>query len=903
MGANDRHPGALLRAASGVVMHMRQIRGWLARLFGMFHRTRREHEFTEELESHLALHIEDNLRAGMSPEEARRVALVKLGGVTQVQELHREQRGLPMLETLLQDLRYGARMLFKNPGFTLIAALTLALGIGATTAIFSLLDTVLLRPLPFRDPERLVMLWEGAAHTGNHRNPLAPANYADWKAQNQSFEDVAALEYTSYNLTGSGEPERVQAQKVTANFFWLLGVTPILGRNFLPEEDRPDGHKVALLSYGYWQRKFGGDAAVIGKEILLDEQQYMIVGVMPVGFQFLSKEMSLWTPKAFTSKELATRTESYLTVVARLKPGVTLTQAQADSTAIAQRINREHPLPNYELTASLIPLREQLTGDVRLVLLVLMVAVGFVLLIACANIANLMLARGVARNKEIAIRSALGASRGRIVRQLLAESVLLSFIGGGAGLVLAWFSFSFLKQMVPSIIALQANLQIDLKVLGFAALLSIFAGVIFGLAPALQGAKVDLNETLKQSNNRAGSHTTQRRLRNALVVTEIALALMLLVGAGLLIKTFLKLRALDLGLRPENVLTLRTELSPKKYIELPKRAAFYQQALERVRAIPGIAAAGYVTAAPLVQKWGSSSFTAEGREPVPGQNALSRQVSPGYMETIGMTLRQGRFFAERDDEQAPPVAIINETMTRQYWPGENALNKRFKIGGVTSYKPWVTVVGIVADVKELGLDVPAKATMFFPYQQMADNFWNTPRELAIRVQGDPANVIAAVRQAIWSVDRDQPISNIRMMNEILAEEMTERRVEMSLLAAFAALGLLMAALGVYGVLSYIVTQHTPELGIRVALGAQPADVLRLVLRQGMRLAVAGIGLGVVAALLVTRLIKTLLFDVSANDPATFAGVALLLALIAMLACWIPAQRAAKVDPLIALRHE
>jgi putative ABC transport system permease protein len=877
----------------------------------------RESAVVEELAQYLDDYYAELLAGAATEAEAHRQTLAEL---SDSEFLRRELRRIEgrtdpepailgtnrrtnMIADLWQDLRYGARRLVKQPSTVGIVVLTLSLGIGATTAIFSLLDAVLLRPLPFRDPDRLVMLWGGVAHTDDRQAPLAPANYADWKEQNQSFGDVAALDYTNYNLTGSGEPERIQAQRVTANFFPLLGITPTLGRNFLPEEDRPDGHKVALLSYGYWRRKFGGDAGVIGKEILLDERQYTIVGVMPAGFQFLSKEMSLWTPKAFTSEELATRTESYLTVVARLKPGITLAQAQADSTAIAQRINRDHPLPNYELIASVVQLRDQLTGDVRLVLLVLMVAVGFVLLIACANIANLMLARGVTRHKEIAIRSALGASRGRIVRQLLAESVLLSFIGGGAGLALAWFSFSFLKQMVPAAIALQANLQIDLKVLGFTALLSIFAGVIFGLAPALQGAKVDLNETLKQRNNRAGGHPTQLRLRNALVVTEIALALMLLVGAGLLIKTFLKLRALDLGMRPENVLTLRTELSPKKYGELPKRAAFYQQALERVRAIPGIAAAGYVTAAPLVQKWGSSSFTAEGREPVPGQNALSRQASPGYMETIGMTLRQGRFFTERDDAQAPPVAIINETMARQYWPSENALNKRFKIGGVSSYKPWVTVVGIVADAKELGLDVSAKATMFFPYQQMADSFWNTPRELAIRVQGDPANVITAMRQAIWSVDRDQPISNIRMMNEILAEEITERRVEMILLAAFAALGLLMATLGIYGVLSYVVTQRTPELGIRIALGAQPADVLRLVLRQGMRLAVAGIGLGVLAALLVAGLIKTLLYDVSANDPATFAGVALLLTLVALLACYVPARRATKVDPMAALRSE
>jgi len=513
----------------------------------------REATIVEELAQYLEDCYAESLSSGATEAEAYQCALAELSGSEFLaRELRRLERQVPqepimlgtnrrtnMIADLLQDLRYGVRRLGQQPGYVFIVVLTLSLGIGATTAIFSLLDAVLLRPLPFRDPARLVMLWEGDAHTGKGQFPLAPANYADWKAQNQSLENVAAVDYTSYNLTGSGEPERIQAQRVTANFFPLLGVTPLLGRNFLPEEDLPDGNRVALLSYGYWQRKFGANASAVGKEILLDAQPYTIIGVMPAGFQFLSKEMSLWTPKAFTREELATRTESYLTVVARLQPGVTLAQAQADAIGIMQRINREHPLPNYELTANVIPLREQLTGDVRLVLLVLMVAVGFVLLIACANIANLMLARGVTRYKEIAIRTALGASRGRIVRQLLAESMLLSFLGSGAGLVLAWFSFSFLKQIVPAALALQANLRMDGQVLGFTALLSIFAGVIFGLAPALQGAKVDLNETLKQGGNRACGHTASRRLRSALVVTEIAMALMLLVGAGLLIKTLM----------------------------------------------------------------------------------------------------------------------------------------------------------------------------------------------------------------------------------------------------------------------------------------------------------------------------------------------------------------------------
>ena len=807
------------------------------------------------------------------------------------------------METLWQDLRFGFRLLLSKPGFALIAIVSLAFGIGANTAIFSLVDAVLLRPLPFREPERLVMVWEDATKIGFPRNTPAPANYADWKSQNQVFEDMAALSWTSFNLTNEGEPERVPAQGVTANFFPLLGIKPELGRAFSQEEDQPGRNMVVLVSHGVWQRRFGGDPALVGREILLDGQKRTVLGVIPPEFQFLAKDTGLWVPIAFSGEQLANRNSHYLTVVARLKPGVTIAQAGADIAGISQRLRRDYPQQNFGLGSVVISLREQLAGDVRLALIVLLVAVGFVLLIACANIANLLLSRGAARHREIAVRAALGAGRTRIVRQLLTESVLLAGAGGVAGLLFAWLSFSFLRQIIPDSMALNATVGIDTRVFGFTLLLSLLTGILFGLAPALQAAKVDLNEALKLSGGRTGTGAGHRRMRGALIVTEVALALVLLVGAGLLIQTFVRLRTLDIGLNPENVLTLGTTLPLSKYGELAKRAAFYQQVLERVRALPGVVSAGYTTAVPLTWKGGTNGFTVEGREPGPGQDANSRQVSPGYMETIGIKLREGRYLNDQDDSQAQPVAIINATMARQFWQGENALGRRFKLGGVDSQRPWLTIVGIVGDVKEMGLEAPAKAEMFFPYQQLGGTLWNIPRDLIVRTTGDPVGVVPALRQAIWSVDSAQPISNIRTMDEILAEEVAQRRVGMTLLAAFAALALLLASLGIYGVISYAVTQRTQEIGIRMALGASRRDVLRLVMTDGLRLAATGVAIGLGTAFALTRLMTGLLFGVTASDPRTLAGVTVLLTAVALFACYVPARRATKVDPMIALRHE
>jgi len=811
------------------------------------------------------------------------------------------------MNTFWQDLLYGWRMLVKNPGFTLTAVLSLALGIGANTAIFSVVNAVLLRALPFPEPDRLVMIWEDASFAGFPRNTPAPANYADWKAQNQSFEEVAALSEPSFSLTGDGEPERVVGKAVTANFFPLLGVKPALGRVFSPADDRPEANKVVILSHQLWQQRYGGEPSVIGRELLLNGEKYTVVGVMPAGFQFLDNVIKLWVPIAFTPQQLARRGSHYLEVVARMKPGVTFDQANADIQAIQQRISRDYPNEAGRINAYLLSLREQLAGSLRRPLMVLLVAVGFVLLIACANIANLLLSRAASRQREIAVRAALGASRWRVVRQLLTESVLLAIVGAMLGVVLAWWSFDFLKQLIPDGLSTQLNL--DWRVFGYTLLIALFTAVIFGLAPALQAAKIDLHEALKQGGGRSSSHAGGRRLRSVMVVAEVALALVLLVGAGLLIQTFFKLRGQYAGLQPENVLVLRTQLSGSKYPGQPQRAAFYQQVLERVTSLPGVISAGYVTTIPLEWKGGTSGFTIEGRavDPAMAQglsyDANHRQVSADYLKTMGVPLRRGRYFNDGDNEQTTPVAIINETMARQYWSGEDPVGKRFKLGVPNGNRPWITIVGVVGDVRQMGVDDPVKAEMYLPYRQLTDYQSYAPRALALRTAVDPMSVVAAVRREIHAVDPDQPISNIRTMETVLGDETAPRRLSVTLLTVFAALALLLAALGIYGVLAYFVTQHTPEIGVRLALGAQRRNILALVLKKGMGLALTGVGIGLAAAFALTRLMATLLFDVSATDPMTFAVIALLLTVVALVACYLPARRAMKVDPMVALRYE
>ena len=810
------------------------------------------------------------------------------------------------METLIKDIRYGIRGLRKRPGFTFVAVLTLALGIGANTAIFSVVNAVLLKPLAFKDPDRLVIVWEDAAFAGFPRNTPAPANYYDWKSQNRSFEDMAATASASFNLTGDGDPERVAAHRVSANFFPLLGVQPLLGRPFLQEEDRDGGNKVALLSYQLWQTRYGGAADVVNRNIQMNGEKYTVVGVMPAGFQFLDKEVRLWVPMALEQEQQVNRGAHYLNVVARLKPDVSVTQAQADMSALMTNMAHDHPNEMFDgkLGAVVLSLREQLVGDSRRPLLVLLVAVAFVLLIACANVAGLLLARAVSRRREIALRIALGASRSRVVRQLLTESLLLATAGGVLGAVLAWWSFGFLQKLVPEALTISTNLHLDLKVLLFAFLISLTTGVVFGLVPALQSAKVDLNETLKQSSSRT---TSTGRLRSSMIVFEVALSIVLLVGAGLLIQTLFHLFNQYSEMQPDRLLTMRTVLPrDTKYKEPAKRTAFYQQVLERVEHLPGVVSAGYSTSVPLGWKGGTSGFYPEGvKDPVPGMtyDANHRQVSSDYLQAMKIPLRQGRYLTRQDNEQSLPVVVVNETMARQYWPGQSAVGRRFKLGDPNEDLPWVEIVGVVGDVRQMGLDEAVKAEMYLPYQQVEQQPWFIPRDLAIRTSGETSSLVGAVRQVIREIDPDQPISNVATMSDLLGEEAGQRRVGMIMLAAFSVLALLLASIGIYGVLAYFVTQHTNEIGVRLALGATPRNILLMIVKRGMGLTLLGISIGLAASFALTRLMTSLLFEVKAVDPLTFLFVPLLLAVAALLACSIPARRAMKVDPLVALRYE
>ena len=810
------------------------------------------------------------------------------------------------METIIKDIRYAIRGLLQRPGFTAIALITLALGIGANTAIFSVVNAVLLRPLPFSDPEQLVIVWEDAAFAGFPRNTPAPANYADWKTQNQSFVDMAATAEKSFNITGDGEPERVTAHAVTANFFPLFGVPPLLGRGFTPDEDRPGGNKVAVLSYSLWQTRYGGDRQIINHDILLNGEKFSVVGVMPSGFQFLDKEVRLWVPLALSAEELANRGGHYLNIVARLKPGVGLSQAQADMNAVMRRIVNDNPRETFDgkLGAIVIPLRDQLVSDARGSLVVLLVAVAFVLLIACANVAGLLLARAVGRRREVALRMALGAGRARVIRQLLTESLLLSLVAGVLGTLLAYWSFSFLQGLVPAEMALSTSLTLDTRILVFTILVSIVTGIVFGLVPALQAARVDLNEALKQGGTRT---TSSGRLRSALIVLEVALSVVLLIGAGLLMQTLFQIFQQYSILKPEKVLTLRTELPRAKAKEPQQRNQFLQQVLERVEHLPGVESAGYTTSIPLSWKGGTNGFYPEGlKAPIPGMayDANHRQVSANYLQTMNIPLRQGRYFDARDNAQAIPVAIVNETMARQYWSGENALGRRFKLGDPDDKDaPWIQIVGVVGDIRQMGLDEPVKAEMYFPYEQIKDQSWYTPRDLVIRTSSETSSLVGSVRQVIREVDPDQPVSNIATMSEVLSTEAAERRMGMIMLVGFAALALLLASLGIYGVLAYFVTQHTSEIGVRQALGATPRNILFLVLKKGMGLTLLGIVIGLAGSFALTRLMSSLLFGVKASDPLTFVTVPLVLGVVALFACLIPARRATRIDPLVALRYE
>jgi putative ABC transport system permease protein len=809
------------------------------------------------------------------------------------------------MDALVKDLRYAWRMLRARPGFTLTAVATLALGIGGSTAIFSLVSAVLLGDLPFRDADRLVMVWEDASIAGFPRNDVAPGNFAAFQTQSRVFEGLAATSPVGFNLTGDGEPLKVMAQSVTAEFFPLLGVAPELGRVFRADEDKPGANHVVVLSHRLWRQRFGGEADVVGRDILLNGEKYTVVGVMPSEFQFMESYVGLWVPAALSPEELTNHGAHYLQVLGRLKPGVTVPRATAEVEAIARRISQGFPEGARELRAYVLPFREQLVGDARRPLLMLSLAIVAVLLIACANIAGLLLARAASRGREIALRVALGAERGRIVRQLLTESLLLAGLGAIPGLLVASWALAFLQQLVPSGLDLSVHPGIDARALLGAVVLSLLTALLFGLAPALQATRGDLNAGLRQGG-RASTQGGHAGLRGALVVAEVAATLVLLLGAGLLGQTLYRMRYVNLGLRPEKLLTLRTTLPERRYGELPKRAVFYEGVLERVRHLPGVVSAGYGTSVPLEWKGGTSGFFPEGLvRPEPGlsYDANHRQVSTDFLKALGVPLVRGRSIERIDTGESRRVALVNETMARQYWPGVDAVGKRFKVGDPDSDVPWITVVGIVGDVRQMGLDAPVKAEMYFPYSQSTEQPWFTPRDLVVRTVAEPMSLVPRIKREIAEVDPEQAVSNIRTFDDILDEQVAQRRLGATLLGAFAGLALLLAALGIYGTLSYFVVQHTAEIGVRLALGASAGDILRLVLGRGMALAAIGVATGVAGGVALTRLISSLLYGVAPTDPTTYLAASGALTALAFVACYLPARRAMKVDPTIAMRYE
>jgi predicted permease len=802
-----------------------------------------------------------------------------------------------IMRTLVQDLRYGVRMLLKNPVFTLIAVITLALGIGANSAIFTIVNGVLLRPLPFEEPERLVKVWETRHHLGRARNVVSPSDFFDWRSQNKSFEHMAAYTAGDFTLTGSGEPDRVRVTSVSPDLFPLLRQQPILGRAFTQEEEINGKNLVVILSHGSWDRRFGRDQAILGKTLTLSGTNYAVVGVMPAGFSFPDSNVEMWIPYAPNTNERANRGGHYLNLLARLKPGVTLEQARADMASIAAALEKQYQV-NVGHGSNVFSLYEETVGDVRRALLVILAAVGFVLLIACANVANLLLARGAARRKEIAIRTALGASRRRVVRQLFTESLLLSFTGGFLGLVLGLLGVELLLTINPDDIPRAQEIRLDYVVLAFTFGITIITGVIFGLAPALQISKPDLNESLKESSRGTSGSLRRNRLRGIFVVSEVALSLVLLIGAGLMIKSFIRLSRVDLGFNPENVLAVSVSLSGAKYREGQSRVSFFEEVRRNIAALPGVRSVGMVAGLPVAGGIGSRYFGIEGRPPQPpgqGYNANINIISPDYFRTMGIQFMRGRDFTEQDVTGQPQVMIINEELARRFFPDEDPLGKRI-VFGTDSF--W-TIVGIAGDVRNQGLARETRSEMFFPQGQSTPGF----STIVVRTNDDPLKSVAAVRNVFRSIDRDQPLYGIRTLEQVVSNSIVSQRFNVILLGIFAAVALILAGIGLYGVMSYSVAQRTHEIGVRMALGARVSDVLWLVTRQGMTLALTGVALGLGASFALTRSMVNLLFGVSPTDRTTFAAIALLLIVVALVACLIPALRATKVDPLIALRYE
>ncbi len=798
---------------------------------------------------------------------------------------------------MIRDVRYGLRVLRNSPGFTAVAVLALALGIGANSAIFSVVNAVVFRPLPYSGPDRIAVILESNLQRTWDTAPVAPGNFIDWREQQRTFSHFAAYRGSDFLLTGGEEPERIRAARVTADFFAVLGMAPVAGRAFAPEEFAPGRDHVVILSHELWQRRFASAREIIGQAIRINSNPYVVVGVMPPGFQGPGRH-ELWSPLSLTAKDAGDRNTHSLFVYGRLKPGIGLKQAETEMKAIALRAEQKYPETNTGFGVVVRSLQEDVVGPVRPAMLLLLGAVGLVLLIACANVANLLLARASARSKEIAVRAALGAAQWRIVRQLLIESVLLSTLGGALGLLLAFWAVRAISNLRLEAIPRMGEIGIDPAVLAFTTLLSAGTGVIFGIAPALQALRLDLNSTLK-TGGRSGSGGGNV-LRSVLVIVEITLAVVLLSGAGLLLKSFVRLAAVDPGFKPEQIVLVETALPRGSYSQAEKQEAFYRRWIERVSEIPGIKAAAGATTVPFGTADLVHTYHIVGqarRSPAESPSSNFYAVTPEYFRALGIPLRHGRYFGERDGESGPAVAIVNETFARRSWPGENPVG-RYLIVDHSDSTPR-QVVGVVGDIKHYGLNEASTAEVYEPFRQKPYAYLT----LVLKIDGRAEGVTRAAGRMAHELEPDIPLYNVRTMEQQISGSISQLRLAMALLAIFAGLALLLAALGAYGVLSFTVSQRTQELGLRMALGAQPWDVLRLVLKQGMSLAVAGIASGLVAAAALGRVMASQIYGVSSTDPAIYGAVTATLLLAALLACLVPARRAMQVDPLISIRHE